>query len=102
QGDRRRHRAVAGEDVSGDAIIVGWVGFFTRPNIPDGGSQSVGSRKLDPTYAQLFLAHRAEERRPPGLHDALDGAGAARRGARGTFADVDEEIVLKPTELAGC
>src|SRR5207244_3403336 len=51
---------------------------------------------------RLLLAHRAEERRAPGLHDALDRALAARRRAWLALAVVDAEVVLEQAELAGC
>src|SRR5215470_5409477 len=49
-------------------------------------------------YENLFLAHRAEERRPAGLHDAPDRAAAAPGRAAQAFAVVDPEIMLEQAE----
>src|SRR5947209_8443971 len=50
--------------------------------------------------SELLLTHRAEERAPRPLHDALDRAFASLRRALLAFAIVDAEIVLKVAELA--
>src|SRR4051794_36672023 len=48
----------------------------------------------------LFLAHRTEESRAAGLHDAPDRALAAGRGALLALAIIDPEIVLEIAERA--
>src|SRR5581483_3541495 len=48
----------------------------------------------------LLLTRRTKKRRPPVLHDALDGAAAARRAARLAFAVVNAEVMLKHAEPA--
>src|SRR4051812_12525294 len=48
----------------------------------------------------LFLAHRTEEGRPPGLHHATDGAAAALCRARPSLAIIDAEIMLEVAKLA--
>ena len=47
-----------------------------------------------------LLACRTIKRRAAVLHDALDGAVAARRPARLAFAIVDAEVMLEHAELA--
>ena len=49
---------------------------------------------------KLSLTARAIEGRPTALNDAVHGAVAAGRHARGAFAVVDPENVLKITEFA--
>src|SRR5262249_20470031 len=48
----------------------------------------------------LFLAHRTEKRRTPGLHDALHLAGAPGRHTALALAVIDAKMMLEVTKFA--